>query len=104
MAKRGGYRPGAGGGSSGKVFPHDIVQDANSAKMQPLEYMLAVMNDRTADANRRDRMAIAAAPYVHGRVAENLLTKKKREAAAATVAGAGTPWGSDLEFENRINQ
>jgi hypothetical protein len=69
--------------------------------MQPLEYMLAVMNDRTADANRRDRMAIAAAPYVHGRVSDTLITKKRRQTEAAQKAGFGTPWGEDLGFENR---
>jgi len=40
-------------------------------KQTPLEYMLAVMTDPTADALRRDRMAIAAAPYVHPRAGES---------------------------------
>ena len=31
----------------------------------PLDYMLSVMRDSTADAKRRDAMAIAAAPYLH---------------------------------------
>jgi hypothetical protein len=102
MAKTGGYRPGAG--RIAKAPPHDIVQDANAVKMQPLEYMLAVMNDRTADANRRDRMAIAAAPYVHGRVSDERITKKRREAKAAKSAGIGTPWGEDLQYEIRAPQ
>jgi len=33
----------------------------------PLAYMLAVINDPTADADRRDRLAVCAAQYVHSR-------------------------------------
>ena len=35
----------------------------------PLDHMLAVMHDESADKDRRDRMAIAAAPYLHPRLA-----------------------------------
>jgi hypothetical protein len=35
----------------------------------PLEYMLAVMNDESASAQRRDDMARAAAMFCHPRVA-----------------------------------
>ena len=35
----------------------------------PLDYMLRVMRDPTADDNRRDHMAKAAAPYCHARLA-----------------------------------
>jgi hypothetical protein len=35
----------------------------------PLEYMLKVMRNTRADSERRDRMAIAAAPYVHPKLA-----------------------------------
>jgi hypothetical protein len=31
----------------------------------PLDYMLRVMRDETAESTRRDAMAKAAAPYVH---------------------------------------
>jgi hypothetical protein len=31
----------------------------------PLEHMLAVLHDESADKDRRDRMAVAAAPYIH---------------------------------------
>ena len=37
--------------------------------MSPLDYMLAVMRDETADSARRDRMAQAAAPFVHPKIA-----------------------------------
>jgi hypothetical protein len=35
----------------------------------PLEYMLRVMRDSRAGGDRRDKMAIAAAPYVHPKLA-----------------------------------
>ena len=34
----------------------------------PLDYMLTVMRDHTADSKRRDAMAMAAAPYLHPRL------------------------------------
>jgi hypothetical protein len=34
----------------------------------PLDYMLRVMNDKTADHDRRADMAKAAAPYCHSRL------------------------------------
>ena len=49
----------------------------------PLDYMLAVMRDPTADPARRDRMAIAAAPLCHARVSDLRLGKKEAEFAAA---------------------
>ena len=36
-----------------------------SSDLEPLEYMLKVMRDPTADQTRRDMMAKAAAPYRH---------------------------------------
>jgi hypothetical protein len=35
----------------------------------PLEYMIRVMRDCSADHDRRDKMAASAAPYVHSRLA-----------------------------------
>jgi hypothetical protein len=83
--------------------PKDIVADAKAAKMLPLEYMLLVLNDPTADEVRRDRMAMAAAPYCHPRVADSVRGKKDLQAEAAETAGNGTVWGSDLEFDGRAN-
>jgi hypothetical protein len=36
--------------------------------MLPLPYMLKIMNDRKQPADRRDRMAISAAPFCHARL------------------------------------
>lgn len=106
---RGGYRPGAGrpkGGGGGKVKPAPAVKapklpgsTMKEAKTLPLAYMLEVMNDPEADAARRDRMAIAAAPFMHNRV-EFMKNRgdlepqgKKAEAnVAAVTAQVGTDW------------
>lgn len=73
---RGGYRPGTGGARLGagpkpkqKPPPPDIVAAAVNEGMSPLEYMLVVMRDPTADDLRRDRMAQVAAQYVHAKPA-----------------------------------
>ena len=60
----------------------------NSDRLEPLDYMLAVMNDQTADKERRDRMAIAAAPFCHARIAEGKGKKQEKDDKAKT-AGAG---------------
>lgn len=49
--------------------------------------MLSVMNDPGADQGRRDRMAVAAAPYLHPKIAEG--GKKEQKNSAAKTAGAG---------------
>jgi len=59
----GGKRQGAGrkpGSVSQKT--REIANQAATDGLTPLEYMLAVLRDDTADPNRRDRMAVAAAP------------------------------------------
>jgi hypothetical protein len=107
MPKRGGYRVGAGRprGSKNitlKTIDMEVLQrgDPKAPRgMKPLAYMLAVMNDDTADAARRDRMAIAACPYCHPR-ADAVLGKKDRAREAAQTAGEGTAWGNDLETLN----
>ena len=63
--------------------------------MTPLEYMLSVMNDDDQDPTRRDRMAMAAAPYVHARASDVAPGKKeqKQEAAEKVAAGKFAPRG-----------
>ncbi len=67
--KRGGKRPGAGRKKGSKnqktrVFNARI----KAADALPLDYMLRVMRDSKANKDRRDKMAIAAAPYIHPRL------------------------------------
>ena len=54
--------------------------------MSPLDYMLMVMRDDGEDPARRDRMAMAAAPYVHVRAAEEKPGKKEEADERAKVA------------------
>ena len=63
---RGGSRPGSGRpkGSMTKK-KRLLVEEAQAHGVTPLGWMLAVLNNPEADEARRDRMAIAAAPFVH---------------------------------------
>src|SRR5688500_10308706 len=73
---RGGKRPGAGRRTGNKnkstiereMFSREVATEALAAGVSPLDYMLHVMRTST-DTKRRDAMAIAAAPYVHPRLA-----------------------------------
>ncbi len=89
---RGGFRPGAGRpkGTSKGGLEREIRREAAAAQLSPLDYMLQVINDPTVDSERRDRVAMAAAPYVHPRKeAVGAGKKEEKEAAAKTVAKAG---------------
>jgi hypothetical protein len=58
---RGGKRDGAGRKKGALTTrTQEIVAKASAEGAQPLEYMLKVMRDETADEKRRDAMAIAA--------------------------------------------
>lgn len=117
---RGGYRPGAGrpkGSCTDKtkrkvpLLPkatREIVvaalKEAAPDLGTPLGYMLAVMTDPAADDARRDKMAIAAAPFVHPRMADNRLGKRDGEKEAASRAGGGkfaSPEAPKLVVNNR---
>ena len=74
----GGFRPGAG-------RPEKIHSQLSGATRTPLAYMLEVMNDASADPLRRDKMAVAAAGYVHARAGEGG-KKDEQQAAAQKVA------------------
>jgi phage terminase small subunit len=65
----------------------DKVGDAAMENKTPLQYMLDVMNSPWEPKERRDRMAVAAAPFVHTRAEKN--TKKKDQAEAAEKATKG---------------
>ena len=47
-----------------------MLEEIASTGETPLQYMLRIMRDAEAPAPRRDAMAIAAAPYVHSKLAQ----------------------------------
>ena len=54
-------RPPIRRGKKLQVITEEMLGDG----MLPLDYMLAVIRDPNATQQRRDRMAVAAAPYCH---------------------------------------
>ncbi len=91
-------RVGAGRPPKGDLSMADAMERAKAAGITPLEYMLAIINDPEADDSRRDRMAQAAAPYVHPKAGEAGPQGKKAERAEhAKVAQQGTEWESLLD-------
>jgi len=66
---RGGARPGAGRkpGTPNRVTAELQAAVAASGET-PLEYLLRIMRDPTADNSRRDQAAKDAAPYVHAKL------------------------------------
>lgn len=100
---RGGYRPGSGPKKGTKykkkgiteakprrrpAIPDDIKAEAAAENLDPLTYMLKIMNDELADGVRRDRMAVAAAPFCHARKGEGG-GKKQEKDDRAKAAGSG---------------
>ena len=84
---RGGYRPGSGRKpKKPKTELPQILAPGTLKESTPLEYMLAIMNDPTADPARRDRMAVAAAPFFRSRVIKG---KKDDQAERAGKAATG---------------
>ncbi len=64
----------------------------------PLDYMLAVMRDNSVDIARRDRMAVAAAPYLHAKPSETgALGKKEQAAIDAGRPDTSTPLGRIMQ-------
>lgn len=73
------------------ILTESEIEEAKKQKLTPLEYMLKIMNNSKADKDRRDRMAIAAAPYVHGRVEKGGKKKEKEQRAKAASSGRFAP-------------
>ena len=69
--------------------------------LTPLEYMLRVMNDGAASVARRDRMAVAAASYVHPKAD---IGKKMQAQLDAQSDGEGTDWEACSAAEDALKQ
>ena len=70
-------------------LPLDVAGEAAMANMSPLDYMLHVMRNGAVEPARRDRMAIAAAPFVHARQEGMAPGKRDLQKKAADAAGSG---------------
>ena len=57
--------------------------------LEPLAYMLRVMNDPTEDKDLRARMAVSAAPYIHVRKGEGIGKKEDKNDRAKVAAASG---------------
>ena len=99
---RGGYRPGSGRKKKLKInggakkpnndsISGDSKKKAKHENLTPLEYMLRVMNDPNEDVDRRDHMAIAAAPYCHARGGEKGKKDDQKDKARAASNGKFAP-------------
>ena|ERR1700760_78526 len=109
---RGGYRVGSGRPKGARTkFRQPLTTTGRRIRMGrqllPLEYLLALVADETIDPQRRDRAAIAALPYCHGKPAESYQPLGKKAQAKIDAMNAGRdsewsgPWGNDLEFNGR---
>jgi hypothetical protein len=110
----GGYRPGAGrkrgkpltrGDAPVRVVKEQIWEEIArqfmgtmpaSPTLTPKEYLLAVMNDPCVHPDRRDKCAIAVAPYCHGKATErtgkkNAQQDRAADAAAGRFSAGGAP-------------
>lgn len=67
----GGRRPGAGRKTTKPVetMIHRAREAAANAKITPLEYLISLLQDETKEQQLRFQAAVAAAPYVHPRLA-----------------------------------
>ena len=70
-------------------LPEGVVAAADAEGLDPLAYMLKIMNDPKMPVDRRDWMAIAAAPFCHPRRGEAGTGKKDATADRAAKAGKG---------------
>lgn len=96
----GGARPGAGrpkGKKDRVLVAAPQLEKAVLDGMTPLEYLLSVMRDPQMDGFRRDRAAVAAAPYVHEKVADRAVSKKEDRVQRAHTGHVDTEWGEVVQ-------
>lgn len=94
---RGGARTGAGrpkGSGSSKAIRSAVsaLQTDNISSHRfktALEFAMSVINDTAADMNDKIRLAIAAMPFQHPKLAEQSAGKKEQAAVAAGRAASG---------------
>lgn len=67
---KGGARPGAGRKKSAlTIKTRDVAERLAESGLTPLEYLMSVMTDETNERKERMSAAMAAAPYMHPKLA-----------------------------------
>jgi hypothetical protein len=72
------YHGGRPKGSPNRRTSRTIDEIRTTYDILPLDHMLNILNDEQEPAERRDRMAMAAAPYVHSRLTATEITGAER--------------------------
>ena len=86
-------------------LPQDVATQAETRGLTPLAYMLRVLGDPKASKQRRDRMAVVCARYLHARPGADGVGKKQELLEAAREAGgADSEWADDLLPDGRLRQ
>ena len=81
----GGYRPGSGrprvdiNAVISTEFMPEPRSNSEYERKSPLEYLVDLYNDVTIDAQRRDRAAIAALPFLHRHMAKITKAEEKQD-------------------------
>ena len=76
--RSGGARPGAGRKPGGHNRPKPSRYELERLNGEsPLGYMLRIMSDTSQPDERRDRMALAAAPFIHPRLSASAVMVAK---------------------------
>jgi len=84
----------------------DLKAAKSGGDLTPLAYMLAVINDPDADYSRRDKLAVAALPFCHPRIADREIGKRDRVRKTVEAIINGDGWGDvirpkpDIQFDN----
>lgn len=88
---KGGLRLGAGRplGSTNKL-DRELREELSKTGELPVEYMIRVMRDERVATSRRDAMAIAAAPFLHHRLATVTLEGNPEKPLEQRVLGGMT--------------
>ena len=82
-----GRKPKGGAGRAPEVPTTPPPSAATNPEETPLEYMLRVMRDPGVDDARRDRLAVAAAPFLHPKIGEGGKKDQEKDRAADAATG-----------------
>ena len=99
---RGGSRPNAGRKSKSRELMIERSRNvAAKASITPLEYLLQIVQDTAAPDNRRFAAAVAAAPYVHPRLAAVAHSGNQDKPIVTYQIITGVPRPGDESPDNR---